>query len=219
MSDTSLGTFVGGAAGFTGMALNSTAEDVSFTFKAGQKPGALTLTFKGTVPGLSAAAGQIVVTVPLKVVVCQYHVTVISNWFVAQGTGGSIALVALVQGASLTLEGDDMYSGIAEVTWIPSVVLPDGCSHNDSVAPSMARLKANISDEGVLALEVKYDEAVLIETGACPPQDINTASSMTPDTLRVDLPGVGGTVRPDQLLNAPELIPGNALILVQPVGQ
>ena len=184
----------------------------TFTFKA-KKAGRTTLYFEGL------AHGQYVTfPVPVKVIHCKYKVTVISNWFFTEGTGGSISLVSFVRWATLTAVSENQFMGETTARWIPNIVLPSQCTHSDTVPPSKVTLTGGINTSDELVVKVVFGTAALTEVGACGPQSINTTHAFTPDPLMVTVPGAGGTWQGTQLLDSPVgLIPGNVIVIVTPL--
>ena len=214
-TDKAVGNFKTTGKQVTGMEFDGT-NSVEFEFVAGKKPGSTTLYFEGAVPGYDINMDYVSFPVPVKVIVCEYKVNVISNWFVTEGTDGSIALVALIQGATLSADTDGHYTGSTSVLWIPHIVLPSACSHTDTVSPSPANLVGDLNESGELVVQVTYDTATLAEQGACPPQDIDTKNPLSPEALTIRVPSAGGTKQGNQKLKD-QGIPGSFVITVIPV--
>lgn len=224
--DKTVGDFIGTRNGSVTRSTGSTDEIVdlvnpnaeplphsaTFTFKA-KKAGRTTLYFEGL------ADGQYVdFPVPVKVINCKYKVTVISNWFITQGTGGSISLVSFVRWATLMAVSENNFMGESTARWIPNIVLPSQCTHSDTVPPSKVTLTGGINTSDELVVKVVFGTAALTEVGACGPQPIDTTNAMLPDTLEVKVPGAGGTWQGTQLLDTPSgLIPGPVTVIVIPV--
>ncbi|MBC7876376.1 MAG: hypothetical protein H7Y59_04320 [Anaerolineales bacterium] len=142
----------------------------------------------------------------------------ISNWFVVQGTGGSIALVALINGATLTADSEGGYTGSTEARWIPNITLPSECTHTDTVSPSPVKLTGSVNESGALTLKMVFGTATLAEQGSCGPALIDTQYGMTPDLLILTVPGAGGTWQGRQVLDSPSgAIPGHVIVTVTPV--
>ncbi len=210
-------------------ASNSTGWDIDnagtakFVLTA-QKPGETAVAFTGRVAHQwlgTRIADRIDIAedgFAVRVINCKYKVKVISDWFISQGTGGSIALVAVINGATLTADSEGNYTGSTTALWIPNIVLPPECTHTDTIPPSPAKLTGSLNEHGDLTVKIIFDAATLTEVGACLTEDINTTNAMTPDPLILTVPGAGGTWSGTQLLQSPSgAIAGQVTVIVIPV--
>jgi len=175
------------------------------------------LTFlPGEIATGSAGTNKAQSSVTLKVVDCKIEVSMHSDWFVTQGTGGSIALDAVFNKAVMTKDDKDHYTGSAKLVWSPRIVLPPACTHVDTIAETDVKLTGDMNKDNLLVVTLTFATATLKEKGACSASSsINTASQLSMKPLKVIMPFHGGVVRKSQSLRG---IVGTASIFMYYVG-
>jgi hypothetical protein len=156
--------------------------------------------------------------VPVTVENCDFEVRLASNWFVSQGTGGSIGLAAVLY-STLVADEKGHYTGSAKMLWTPSVVLPAICRHEDTIADSDVHLTGDINKQGKLVVQITFDTTALHEIGSCGAnQTINTTNPLKPNTLKFTVPISGGTFQKSHVVKAAgRSLVNSTLVHVYPV--